>query len=223
MWRAFQLALSDAFAPAGRKALLLSFGGTLVLLVSLWIGASALLALVQVSHFHWLDTVIDVVGSLATLALAWVLFPTMSMLVLGVFLDRFIAVSERMHYPGLPAARRVGMVEVLRSALWLAVISMVLNLALLPLYFLPIVNLPIYYGLNGYLVGRAYFEPIALRRMDLRTARHLWNRHSGYLWIAGVFIAVLLSLPLINFVAPLIGVALLFHLFQSLCQDAPAL
>lgn len=223
MGRAFQLALSDTFAPAGRRALLMSVGSTVVLLIVLWLGASALIPVFHVSRFHWLNTAIDVAGSLATLAVAWILFPALSMLVLGFFFDRFVSASERLHYPDLPPARQVGMIEILRSALWLAVISVILNLVLLPLYFLPVINLPIYYGLNGYLVARAYFEPIALRRMDLQAARNLWHRHRGYLSIAGVIITVLLSLPLINFIAPLIGVALLFHLFQGLRRDAPAL
>jgi CysZ protein len=222
MWAALSLALSDSLAPAGRRALLLSLGGALLLLVGLWLGASALLAVIHVSRFHWLDTVVDVVGSLAALFIAWLLFPAMSMLVLGLFIEPVVAAIERTHYPGLPPVRRIGIGEAITSGVRLALLALVLNLLMLPLYLFPVVNVAIYYGLNGYLVGRAYFETIALRRMERRNVRSMWHGSRGQLSIAGAIIAVLLSLPLINLVAPLIGAAFMLHLFEALRRRVSA-
>jgi len=42
----------------------------------------------------------------------------------------------------------------------------------LPLYiFVPGVNLVLFYGLNGYLLGREYFAMVAMRRLDPRERR----------------------------------------------------
>jgi uncharacterized protein involved in cysteine biosynthesis len=216
MGTAFFLALGDAVAPAERRALLLSLAGALVLLLGLWLGASLLLAALHLSGIAWLDTVINVLGSLAGLFVAWLLYPALSMLVLGFFLDGIIGSIERRHYPGLPPARRMGIRESLGSALRLALIALVLNLVMLPLYLLPVANLFIFYGINGYLVGREYFEAIAFRRLERGSVRSMWRRHRFRLVLAGLVIAFLLSLPLVNLFAPLFGVAFMLHLFEDL-------
>jgi CysZ protein len=222
MFAAFSLAVGDAFAPEQRRALMLSIGLALLLLAGLWIAASALLAGTQVSGLPWLDTVIDVLGSLAALIITWTLFPAMTMLVLGFFLDRIVAAIERAHYPGLPQARPIGIGAAIASGARLAALALVLNLVLLPLYLIPVVNLFVYYGLNGYLVGRDYFESIALRRLGPSGVRALWQWRRGTLVLAGAIIVLLLSLPVINLAAPLIGVAFMLHLFEGLRRRAPA-
>ena len=216
MVKGFFLAIGDAFAPAERRVLLLSLVGTFVFLVALWFGATFLLAALHVSGISWLDRVIDVLGSFAALFLAWLLFPATSMLMLGFFLDGVIASIEARHYPDLPPARRIGVAESIGSALRLALIALVLNLVILPLYLLPIANVVIFYGINGYLVGREYFEAVALRRLERAGLRSSWHRHRVQLVLAGIVIAFLLSLPVVNLIAPLIGVAFMLHLFESL-------
>ncbi len=217
MGTAFSLALGDALTPAGRRALIWSFAGALVLLACLWLGAWALLGLVHVSRFPWLDTPIEILGNIAALVIAWMVFPAMSMLVLSLFLDRVVGVFERAHYPGLPPARAAGLGEAIASGLRLALLGLVLNLAVLPLYiFLPGVNLVVFYALNGYLVGREYFEAIALRRLEPRDARAAWHRNRVRLILAGAMIAFLLSVPLVNLAAPLVGAAFMLHLFEAL-------
>ena len=36
----------------------------------------------------------------------------------------------------------------------------------LPLYLVPVLNVIVFYGINAYLLGREYFEMVALRRLD---------------------------------------------------------
>jgi uncharacterized protein involved in cysteine biosynthesis len=108
------------------------------------------------------------------------------------------------------------------SALRLLLLAVVVNILLLPVYLVPGINLFVYYGLNGYLVGREYFELVALRRVDGAMAQVMWRRHRGRLILVGVIIVFLLSLPLINLVAPVIGAAFMLHVFEELRRRAPA-
>jgi len=216
MWTELSLALSDSLSAAGRRALLISLTCSVALMSVLWIGVTTLLAMVQVSRLYWLDTAIETVGSLAGLLIAWLLFPIISTVVLGFFIDPFIAATERTHYPEHPPAERGGFGEFLASALWLALLGVALNLALLPVYFLPVLGAALYLLLNGYLVGRQCFESVALRRIRRTQARIVWHQNRGRLWAAGLIIAVLLSLPIVNLIAPLIGIALMLHLFENL-------
>ena len=123
MGKAFALALGDVLTPAGRRALLQSLAGAFILLALLWLGAWALLDLVHIARFPWLDWPIRILGDLAALFLAWLIFPSMSMLVLGLFLDRVLAALEAAHYPGQPPARAVGIGEAILSGLKLALLG----------------------------------------------------------------------------------------------------
>lgn len=217
MGPALSLAVADAFAPAERRLLLLTVGGTIALLIGLWFGASVVIAALHVTGWHWLNIAIDLLGSVATLFLAWLIFPSMAILILGFFLDRVIASVERRHYPELPAPRDIGIAASLASALRLALLALLLNVLALPLYlFFPVVNVVLFFGINGYLVGREYFEAVASRRLEPSLVKEMWRHYRVRLVIAGAIIAFMLSVPVLNLAAPLIGVAFMLHLFEQL-------
>ena len=215
MLTAFRLAFADLLRPEQRGPILISLVSAVALLVVLCLGAALLLSRLHLAGIPWLDTTIEIAGSLATLVLAWTLFPAMTMLILGFFLERVVRAVERRHYPELPPARHIGIGEALISALRILALALVVNLMLLPVYFLPPINLFIYYGLNGYVVGREYFELVALRRLDGAAARAMWRWHRGRLVLAGVVIVFLLSLPLFNLVAPIMAAAFMLHVFDG--------
>lgn len=217
MWSAFWLAVADAFAPPSRRALVLTFTGTVVLLAALWIGASLLLSAFHFTGISWLDLAIHLLGGLASLFIAWLLFPATTALILSFFLDSVLSALEAQHYPRLPPPRRIGRHEAIVSGLRLGLLSVALNLLALPLYLLlPVANLALFYGLNGYLVGREYFVAVAARRLDRPAARKLWQRFRVRLVAAGIVIAALLSIPIVGFIAPVIGIAFMLHLFEQL-------
>jgi len=216
MLTALRLAFSDLLRPEQRGPLLISLVSAIALLLALCLGAALLLSRLHLAGIPWLDRTIEIAGSLAALVLAWALFPAMTMLILGFFLDRVVAAVERRHYPELPPARHIGIGEAVVSALRILALALVVNLVLLPVYFLPPINLFIYYGLNGYVVGCEYFELVALRRLDGAAARAMWRWHRGRLILAGVVIVFLLSLPLFNLVAPVVAAAFMLHVFEGL-------
>jgi uncharacterized protein involved in cysteine biosynthesis len=74
----------------------------------------------------------------------------------------------------------------------------------------------VFYALNGYLLGREYFELVALRRLDESSTRALRKAYQGSIFLSGVMIAVLTSVPLVNLAAPVIATAFMVHLFESL-------
>ena len=217
MGSALSLAVADAFAPAERRLLLLTVGGTIVLLIGLWLGASAVIAALHVTGWHWLNIAVDLLGSVATLFLAWLIFPSAAILILGFFLDRAIASVERRHYPALPAPRDIGIAASLAGAIRLAALALLLNILALPLYlFFPVVNIVLFLGINGYLIGREYFEAVACRRLEPPLVKAMWRHYRIRLVAAGAIVAFLLSVPVLNLAAPLIGVAFMLHLFERL-------
>jgi uncharacterized protein involved in cysteine biosynthesis len=74
----------------------------------------------------------------------------------------------------------------------------------------------VFYGLNGYLLGREYFETIALRRLSAGEAKELWRKEKRRIFAAGVLITVMLTIPFLNLVAPVVATAFMLHLFQAM-------
>ena len=90
-------------------------------------------------------------------------------------------------------------------------VGLLLNLIALPLYLLPVANLVIFLALNGYLLGREYFELVAHQRLPLEEAAQRRGQR-GRLWLAGAAIALMLIIPVFNLVAPVVAIAFMVHL-----------
>ena len=80
----------------------------------------------------------------------------------------------------------------------------------------------IFWALNGFLLGREYFTLVASRRLGRSAAKDLRNRHWLTLWIAGTLMTLPLSLPLVNLIIPVLGVATFTHIFHRIWQAPPA-
>jgi uncharacterized protein involved in cysteine biosynthesis len=220
MIAAFLTALSDIFDPRLRRVLVVSLLLAAAVLAALAAGLAFLLHHTSLFDIWYLDRAIELLGGLAILVLALLLYPAVATLVLGFFLDGAIAIVEARRYPGVPPPNRQSTLAVLGSGLRLALLGIVLNLLALPAYLLlPGVNFLLFYAINGWLLGREYFELVALRRLDARQVRLRWRAHRLRLVAAGALIAFLLTVPLLNLAAPLIAALFMLHLVEELRQQ----
>lgn len=216
-------ALFKAFSQFGdpriRRVIWLSAGFAVVILVGLAIGLWVLIGWLA-GLTGWLDTLAEWAAGIGVVFLAWMLFPAAIGLTVGLFLENVADAVEARHYPGLPAVRAQSLREAIAAGLKFAAVALGLNLLALPLYvvliFVPPFNLILFYTLNGYLLGREYFETVALRRLDERDARALRRAYGGQVFLAGVLIAFLLTVPIVNLVAPVLATAFMLHLFQRM-------
>lgn len=216
-------ALSKAFAQFGdpriRRVVWLSAGLAILILIALavglWLAIGWLAGLTG-----WLDTLAEWAAGIGVLFLAWLLFPAAIGLTVGLFLESVADAVEARHYPRLPPVRAQSLREAISAGIKFAAIALALNLIALPFYlvllFAPPFNLILFYALNGYLLGREYFETVALRRLDERQARALRRARGGQVFLAGVIIAFLLTVPFVNLVAPVVATAFMLHLFQRM-------
>jgi CysZ protein len=207
------LALNDAFEPRLRRAVLLGVLAAAAVFAALWAGVGSALAHTRFFEIGWLDTALAWLGTFATMALSFLLFPAVATGILATFfLDGVVDAVEARHYPRLPAPRPQPFAETAAGALRLMGTAALLNLLLLPLHFiLPGFSFIILYAANGYLLGREYFELVALRRFDKAAVRALRRRHAAWIVACGVVIAVAFSVPLLNLAAPVLGAAFMAH------------
>ena len=179
-------------------------------------------AATQAFEAGWLEWIADALGWGAAVVAGVILFPGAVLTVLSLMLDEIAEAVEARHYPNLPAARRQPWAEALAAGLKLSAVVILWNVLALPLYLIPGLNVFVFYGLNGYLLGREYFELVAFRRCDAGETWGLWRRHRARLWLGGVVIAMLLSVPLINWLMPVIAAAFMLHLFEGIRGAAAA-
>ena len=215
MLTAYARAIAQLGDPAFRRPLALGLLGAGTVLACLWTGMAVLLTRTRVFDNSWLETPLDALGGLATLVLTVLLYPAVVAAILSLFLDGAIEAVEARHYPGIPRPRPVGLAEQLGGALRLVVVALVLNLLALPIYLVPGVNLVVFYMLNGYLLGREYFEMVAQRRLDPSALRQLRRDRRARIFLSGAVVAFISTIPLVNLVAPLVAVAAMAHQLMS--------
>lgn len=76
--------------------------------------------------------------------------------------------------------------------------------------------------MNGFLLGREYYTLAAIRRVGRAEAKRLRSRNMGTIWLAGILMAMPLSVPLVNLVIPILGAATFTHLFHRLQARVPS-
>jgi uncharacterized protein involved in cysteine biosynthesis len=206
---------SPSHDPAFRRPIGWSLALAALVFAALWLTVWLVLTHTAISTLRWVDTTVDVLGGLAAVVLTFVLFPGVVAAILSLFADRIIAAVEERHYPRLPPPRAQPLSEQVLTALRFLAVVVVLNLAALPLYLVPVVNALVFYGLNGYLLGREYFEMVAPRRLEMEPRRMLWRRRRPGFVLAGVAFAFLSTLPLVNLLAPVLAAAAMTHLVES--------
>ena len=217
-------AFSNLFEPALRRVVGLSFVLAILSFALLWLALGFVLGGHASLGWRWLDWLVDLLGTVAALFLTWLLFPAVVTLVMGFFLERVAAAVESLDYPGQGPARTASIAETTMTTLRLMGLTLFLNLLALPIYVLiPGMNFFVFLALNGYLFGREYFEVVALRRLELPTARALRARFAGRVFLGGLAIAGLFAVPLVNLIAPVIATAFMVHLFEGWRRAAPQL
>ncbi|MBB4265383.1 EI24 domain-containing protein [Roseospira visakhapatnamensis] len=214
---AFAKAVAQVSDPRVRRPLMLSLGLTagcyVALVIALWVGLGS----VEVIQPAWLDTVIDIASGLGAIIVALIFVPVVVTAFVGLFLEQVADAVEARHYPTLPPPRDVPMTESILGAASFAGTALLLNLAALPLYILmPAANVVLFLLLNGYLLGREYQEMVAARRQTSAEMRADRRRHRKTLTLAGMAIAGMMVVPVVNLLAPLVATAFMVHVVQAL-------
>ncbi|WP_299659289.1 EI24 domain-containing protein [uncultured Ruegeria sp.] len=226
--QSFLKALGQIGDPRFRKVLLLGVGLTFALLIAayagfLWlinmlVGEQATLPIV--GEVTWLNDLLSVSSFLLMMVLSVFLMIPVASAITSMFLDEVAQAVEDTHYPNLPPATRVPFGDALRDTLSFLGVLIVANLLALILYaFFTPFALFIFWGMNGFLLGREYFTLAAMRRLGREGARKLRAKHATTIWVAGILMAIPLSVPLVNLLIPILGAATFTHIYHGLSDS----
>lgn len=164
-----------------------------------------------------LDTLLSIGSIVLMLAASVFLMVPVASAFTGLFLEDVVDAVEDRHFPTLPDARPQTLGEGLLGAVNFFGIALGANI--LALFLWPFAGplVPVlFWSLNGYLLGREYFTLVAQRRIGRAEARALWRGNRARIWGAGILMAAPLSVPLVNLLIPVFGVATFTHLFHRL-------
>ena len=223
------LALSQFGDPTFRAVFLKGVGITVALLLAAAWGTFALLGwllpdtftLPWIGTVGFLDEVASGAGLLAVLVASIFLMVPVASAVTGFFLDDVADAVEARHHPRLRPARRLSLFESAREAAGFLVLIVLVNLAALVVYLLVAPLAPfVFWAVNGFLLGREYFQLVALRRVGREGAKRMRRRHAPTIWLAGILMAVPLTVPVVNLAVPILGAATFAHLFHRLWDPA---
>jgi len=219
----FLKALGQIGDPRFRKVLLLGVGLTLALLVAAYAGLLLVIewltgeatTLPVVGEVAWVGDLLSFGSLLLMIVLSAFLMVPVASAITSLFLDEVAQAVEDRHYTHLPPARPTPLGEAIRDTVNFLGIIIGANLAALVLYVIFAPAAPvIFYALNGYLLGMEYFTLAAIRRVGRVEAKKMRRRHLLTIWIAGVLMALPLTVPLVNLFIPILGAATFTHLYH---------
>jgi uncharacterized protein involved in cysteine biosynthesis len=226
----FLAALNQMTDPRFRRVLLTGIGLTLALLIGasllfVWLLGGLLgdqVSLPFIGEVRWLDDLASWGIGIALAVLSTFLMIPVASAITSLFLDTVAQAVEDEHYPKLGKASPVPFFDAVLDSIGFLGVLIVANLLALILYliFAPAAPL-IFWGLNGFLLGREYFTLAAIRRVGRKQAKVLRSRYILTIWGAGVLMAIPLSIPILNLIIPILGAATFTHLFHRLAPQPP--
>lgn len=161
-------------------------------------------------------------------ALSWsslALFPLMSLFLAapvaagfaGLFSEQVAESVEAAH--GYPPGQGIDFADgLLDSAVILGAVLVVGIVVLVLTPFVGPLAPVLFYGANGWLLGREFFQMAARRHLDGPSADILRRRRSGAVTALGVGVALLLTVPVLNIMVPVLAAAAFTHLFHIVAR-----
>ncbi|MGV1013726.1 MAG: sulfate transporter family protein [Methyloceanibacter sp.] len=212
-------AFQELFTPPFRAVLLKCVGFTLAFL------ALAIIAIVWGFGFFvvlpgWIETAVQVLGGFALVIGSVFLIVPITSLVAGLYIDDIAAKVEETNFPADPPGRALPTPKAIALAIQFFLVVLVVNLFALFLLLVPGVNLIAFYLGNGYLLGREYFELAAMRHMPIAAAKRLRKANRLTVFLSGLIIAGLASVPILNLVTPLFATSFMVRVYKHLAARA---
>jgi CysZ protein len=216
------------FSPPLRAVLMKSIGLAIAVIVVIGIALQRLLASLAESGASWAEQTSGFAPHSVWAALAWVLsimaglgivtgalflMPAVTALVGSFFVDEVADVIERTDYPAEPPGRALPVWRALIEGIKIALLALIVYVAALP-FFLFGIGVVVLFLANAYLLSRENFELAAMRFRTPLEAKAMRRANSGYVFAAGLIVALFVSIPILNFATPVFAMAFMVHVHK---------
>jgi CysZ protein len=224
-------ALVQMFSPPFRWVLLKSAGLALALIVLFAIALDWLLVWLATAGANWAQSMFGVSAPTPISIFIWILsvaagigiivgsvflMPAVTALVGSFFVDEIALEVERTYYPTQPVGTPLPLPRALLEGAKTALLTVLVYLIAVPFLLLAGAGAVIFFLASAYLLGREYFELAAMRHAPVAQAKRLRQTHQSTVFLAGLLIAVFVSIPIVNLATPLFAMALMVHVHQRI-------
>jgi CysZ protein len=224
-------ALTQMFSPPFRRVLLKSIGLGLVLIVLVGVGFNRVFSWMATSGAAWAEAstgahtlwqilawVLSIAATLGIITGALFLMPAVTAFVGSFFVDEIAEEVERTHYPMEPPGTALPLFRALTEGINTTLLTIVVYLVAVPLLFVAGIGLVVLFLANAYLLSREYFLLAAMRFRPPDEAKAMRRAYRGQIFVAGLLIAMFVSIPIVNLATPLFAMAMMVHLHKRLSQ-----
>ena len=224
-------ALVQMFSPEFRRVLLKSIGLALVLIVLIGIGLNRVFSWMATSGATWAEAtagghtawqilawVISILATLGIITGALFLMPAVTAFVGSFFVDEIADEVERQHYPMEAPGTALPLMRAVIEGLNTALLAVLVYLVAVPLLFVAGIGLVVLVLANAYLLSREYFLLAAMRFRPPEEAKAMRRAHHTAILLAGLPIAMFVSIPIVNLATPLFAMAMMVHVHKRLSQ-----
>jgi CysZ protein len=173
-----------------------------------------------VPHSAWtaLVWILSIMAGLGIITGALFLMPAVTAFVGSFFVDEIAEEVEREHYPMEPLGSALPLGRALVEGLNTALLAILVYLVAVPLLFVAGLGLVIMFLANAYLLSREYFLLAAMRFRPPAEAKAMRRAHRTSIFLAGLIIAMFVSIPIVNLATPLFAMAMMVHMHKRLSQ-----
>ncbi|MFN3129536.1 sulfate transporter family protein [Roseibium sp.] len=220
MFQSASRAMSQVFERPFRAVFWKMLGFTLAVLVVIWIALQGLVAGFVALPYAWLETALSVLTGIGAIFALGFLIAPISALFAGLFQDEIADIVEARDYPGERPGEALPLSKSIPQTIKFTGVVILGNLFALVLLLVPGVNLVAFFLVNGYLLGREFFEFAAMRFMPPAEARAFRKARGGTVFLGGLVIAGLLAVPILNLVTPIFATLFMMHLYKRLASKA---
>jgi CysZ protein len=227
-------ALAQMLSPPFRSVLWKSVALALGLIVLIGIGLHRLLTWLATTGEDWAESVLGVAAHTPLAILAWILaiaaglgiivgsvflMPAVTALVGSFFVDDIALEVERTNYPGEPVGTALPLLRAIIEGVKIALLAVLVYLIAVPFLLFAGAGAVIFFVATAYLLGRQYFELAAMRYHPVAEAKALRKAHQSTVFVAGLFIAAFVSIPIVNLATPLFAMAFMVHVHKRVAKS----
>ena len=166
-------------------------------------------------EIEWLDTTLNMFVSLLSGLAGWFMLPSLTALIAGMFQQSVIYKIEKVYYPNHKKQDKPRFWPDFKHDVKFTLFALCLNVLALPLYLFGI-GFFISILLNGYLLGREFFEGAAGQHMGKHNAKLLRKKHRWKVFLGGIVISLLALVPVVNIFNPIFAIAWMTHLYHKI-------
>lgn len=211
-------AFGETFSPPLRRILVKSIGLAFLLLIVLGMILQAAITHLVALPYPF-DMALAIFTALGIIAGAIYLMPPITSLVASLFFDEIAEQVERRNYPADPAGKALPVTTSVLLSLRFFGLVLAVNLIALILIILPGVNVAVFFFANGYLLGREYFELAAMRFRPIDEARALRRANALRVFLAGLVIAGIVIIPILNLITPVFATAFMVRMHKKISRE----